>query len=183
MDDDAKRAIALVRLGVLGLLASARLEHGDWATYFVEAASRRHVMPPDGWVVRRSARTNEARDYHHKHGGFEGLIPDARANKGGSRAIRAEVAEVIVRAKREKPRRSVRRIIRILEFAGLVKRGEFARATVRRVLAAAGLSARPVRGPEAERRSFLASTPVTCGSATRCIRARWSSRPTASCAR
>lgn len=28
MDDDAKRAIALFRLGVLGPLVSARLEHG-----------------------------------------------------------------------------------------------------------------------------------------------------------
>jgi transposase InsO family protein len=156
MDDDAKRAIALFRLGVLGPLVSARLEHGDRTAYFVEAASRRHVMPPDGRIVRLSARTIEAWYYLHKHGGFEALIPDARADKGRSRAIRAEIAEVIVRAKREKPRRSVRRIIRMLERAGLVKRGELARATVHRLLAAAGISARPVRGPAAERRSFLA---------------------------
>ena len=57
MDDDAKRAIALFRLGVLGPLVSARLEHGDRTAYFVEAASRRHVMPPDGRIVRLSART------------------------------------------------------------------------------------------------------------------------------
>jgi transposase InsO family protein len=156
MDDDAKRAIALFRIGVLGPLVSARLEHGDRTAYFVEAASRRHVMPPDGRVVRLSARTIEAWYYLHKHGGFEALIPDARADKGRSRAIRAEIAEVILRAKREKPRRSVRRIIRMLERAGLVKRGELARATVHRLLAAAGISARPVRGPAAERRSFLA---------------------------
>jgi transposase InsO family protein len=156
MDDDAKRAIALFRLGVLGPLVSARLEHGDRTAYFVEAASRRHVMPPEGRVVRLSARTIEAWYYLHKHGGFEALIPDARADKGRSRAIRAEVAEVIVRAKREKPRRSVRRIIRMLERARLVAKGELARATVHRLLAAAGISARPVRGPAAERRSFLA---------------------------
>ena len=156
MDDDTKRVIALFRFGVLGPLVSARLEHGDRTAYFVEAASRRHVMPPDGRVVRLSARTIEAWYYLHKHGGFEALIPDARADRGRSRAIRAEIAEVIVRAKREKPRRSVRRIIRMLERAGLVKRGELARATVHRLLAAAGISARPVRGPAAERRSFLA---------------------------
>jgi putative transposase len=156
MDDDAKRAIALFRLGVLGPLVSARLEHGDRTAYFIEAASRRHVLPPEGRVVRLSARTIEAWYYLHKHGGFEALIPDARADKGRSRAIRAEVAEVILRAKREKPRRSVRRIIRMLERAGLVKRGELARATVHRLLAAAGISERPVRGPSTERRSFLA---------------------------
>ena len=85
MDDDAKRAIALFRLGVLGPLVSARLEHGDRTAYFVEAASRRHVMPPDGRVVRLSARTIEAWYYLHKHGEFEALIPDARADKGRSR--------------------------------------------------------------------------------------------------
>ncbi|MEO7735549.1 MAG: DDE-type integrase/transposase/recombinase [Kofleriaceae bacterium] len=44
----------------------------------------------------------------------------------------------------------------MLERAGLVTKGELARATVHRLLAAAGISARPVRGPAAERRSFLA---------------------------
>ena len=92
MDDDTKRAIALFRLGVLGPLVSARLEHGDRTAYFIEAASRHHVMPPDGRVVRLSARTIEAWYYLHKHGGFEALVPDARADKGRSRAIRAEVA-------------------------------------------------------------------------------------------
>jgi putative transposase len=98
MDDDAKRAIALFRLGVLDPLVSARLEHGDRIAYFVEAASRRHVLPADDRIVRLSARTIEAWYYLHKHGGFEALIPDPRADKGQSRAIRAEVAEVIVRA-------------------------------------------------------------------------------------
>jgi transposase InsO family protein len=159
MDDNEKRAIALFRFGVLGPLVSARLEHGDRAAYFAEAAARRHVMPPDGRIVQLSPRTIEAWFYRYKRGGFDALIPDAREDKGTSRAIRPEVAEVIVRAKREKPRRSVRRIIRMLERAGLVTKGELARATVHRLLAAAGISARPVRGPAAERRSFLAEHP------------------------
>jgi len=157
MEDDEKRAIALFRFGVLGPLVSARLEHGDRAAYFAEAAGRRHVMPPDGRIVQLSPRTIEAWYYRYKRGGFDALIPDSRDDKGTSRAIRPEVAEVIVRAKREKPRRSVRRIIRMLERAGLVTKGELARATVHRLLAAAGISARPVRGPAAERRSFLAA--------------------------
>ena len=79
--------------------------------------------------------------------GLEALIPDARADRGRSRAIRAEIPEAIVCAKREEPRRSVRRVIRMLARAGLVKRGELVRATVHRLLATAGISARPVRGP------------------------------------
>jgi putative transposase len=156
MDDDTRRAIALFRFGVLGPLVSARLEHGDRVGYFVEAAARRHELPPDGRIVCLSPRTIEAWFHLYKRGGLDALMPAARADRGTSRAIRAELAEIIVRAKREKPRRSVRRIIRMLERAGIAKKGELARATVHRLLAAAGISARPVRGPSTERRSFLA---------------------------
>jgi putative transposase len=156
MDDDVRRAIALFRFGVLGPLVSARLEHGDRAAYFAEAAARSHIMPPDGRVVRLSPRTIEAWFYLYKRGGFDALLPDTRADKGTSRAIPADVADLVVRAKREKPRRSIRRIIRMLERAGAVERGELAKATVHRLLAAQQISARPVRGASAERRSFLA---------------------------
>src|SRR4051812_45766621 len=70
-------------------------------------AARRHVMPPEGRIVQLSPRTIEAWYYRYKRGGFDALLPDAREDKGTSRAIRPEVAEVIVRAKREKPRCSV----------------------------------------------------------------------------
>ena len=156
MDDDLRRTIGLFRFGVLGPLVSARLEHGDRTAYFADAAARHHVMPPDGRIVRLSPRTIECWFYLYKQGGFDALMPDARADKGTSRAIRVDIADLIVRAKREKPRRSVRRIVRMLERAGFVRKGELARATVHRLLAAQGISARPVRGPSAERRSFIA---------------------------
>jgi putative transposase len=61
----------------------------------------------------------------------------------------------VIRAKREKPRRSIRRIIRMLERAGRVRPGELSRGSVHRLLVWAGISRRPQRGPSAERRSFL----------------------------
>jgi transposase InsO family protein len=156
MDDDTRRAVALFRFGVLGPLVSARLEHGDRAAYFAEAAARSHIMPPDGRIVRLSPRTIEAWFYLYRRGGFDALLPDTRADKGTSRAIPADIVDLIVRAKREKPRRSIRRIIRMLERAGAVARGGLAKATVHRLLSAQQISARPVRGASAERRSFLA---------------------------
>jgi len=57
MDDEAKRAIALFRVGVLGPLVSARLERGDRTAYFLEAASRRHVMPAAASCSCRRARS------------------------------------------------------------------------------------------------------------------------------
>jgi putative transposase len=154
MQHDDKQAVALWRLGVLGPLTSARLEHGDRRQYFAEAAARTHERP-DGTRVQLSARTIEAWYYAHRRGGFPALFPRDREDRGRSRAIAAEIAEHILRVKRERPRRSIRRIIRMLERAQIVRAGELRRSTVHRLLAAQGASARPLRGPAAERRSFL----------------------------
>ena len=154
MKHDDKQAIALWRLGVLGPLMSARLEHGDRRRYFAEAAVRTHERP-DGRRVQLSERTIEAWYYAYRHGGFAALFPEDRKDRGRSRAICAEVAELILRVKRERPRRSIRRIIRMLERARIVRAGELHRSSVHRLLAAHGASTRPLRGPASERRSFL----------------------------
>jgi putative transposase len=155
MDDKDKHALALWRFGVLGPLVSARLDHGDRQQHFDTIAARRHEMP-DGRVVQLSPRTIESWYYAYKHGGFDALHPCTRADCGLSRAIAPDVAELILRVKREKPRRSIHRIIRMLERAGCVKKDELKRSSVHRLLQAVGVSARPLRGPSMERRSFLA---------------------------
>jgi len=154
MDDEARRAIALWRLSVLGPLISARLEHGDRRAYFEEAAARTHVRP-DGRIVKLSPRTIE--DWYHQHraGGFEALIPRPRSDRGQTRSIRPEVAEMILRVKREKARRSIRRIIRMLERAHLARRGELTKSSVHRLLWAHHASQQPPRDGGRERRSFL----------------------------
>lgn len=154
MRHDDKQAVALWRLGVLGPLTSARLEHGDRRRYLEEAAARLHERP-DGRRVQISVHTIEAWYHAYRHGGFHALFPHDRADRGRSRAIPAEVAEQILRVKRERPRRSIRRIIRMLERAGIVRVGTLHRSTVHRLLAAAGVSARPRRDVVTERRSFL----------------------------
>ena len=155
MDNERKREIALWRFSVLGALVSARLSHGDRQAHFEQAAKRRYEMP-GGKLVTLSPRTIESWYSAHKHGGLEALLPNTRSDCNRSRAIAPELAELILRAKREKPRRSINRIIRMLERAGAVKKDELARSSVHRLLKAASISARPVRGPSAERRSFLA---------------------------
>lgn len=154
MKHDDKQAVALWRLGVLGPLTSARLEHGDRRCYFKEAAERVHEQP-DGSRVKLSARTVEAWYYAWRRGGFRALFPRDREDSGRSRAIAPELAEHVLRAKRERPRRSIRRIVRMLERAGLAQPGQLRRSTVHRLLLAHGVSARPLRGPGTERRSFL----------------------------
>ena len=154
MRHEEKEKIALWRLGVLGPLISARLEHGDRRRSIEEAATRLQ-QPPDGTYVQISARTLESWYYAYRHGGFQALFPQDRADRGRSRAIPAEIAEQILRIKRERPRRSIRRIIRMLERARIVARDTLHRSTVHRLLRAHQLSSRPQRYGGTERRSFL----------------------------
>lgn len=154
MDDEARHRIALWRFGVLGPLVSARLEHGDRRAWFRAAALRVHEHP-SGRLVRLSARTIEGWYLAYRKGGLRALEPETRADCGQSRAISTEVADLLLRAKREKPRRSIRRLIRMLERAGAVREGELTRSSVHRLLASQGISSRPTRGPSAERRSFI----------------------------
>jgi transposase InsO family protein len=105
-------------------------------------------------MVKLSPRTIEDWYGDWRRGGFEALLPRVRTDRGRTH-IRNQVAELILRAKREKPRRSIRRIIGMLERARVVKRGELSRSSVHRLLAVAGISDRPRRGAALERRSFL----------------------------
>jgi putative transposase len=135
MNDEDKRALALWRLGVLGPLMSARLDHGDRRAYFEQAAARTH-QKPDGRLVRLSARTIEAWFYACRLGGFDALMPQVRSDRHTTRAIGPEIADMLVRTKREKPRRSIRRIIRMLERAVVVGPKELSRSSVHRLLQA-----------------------------------------------
>ncbi|MGH9671409.1 MAG: Mu transposase C-terminal domain-containing protein [Terriglobales bacterium] len=154
MDDQGKKDIALWRLAVLGPLISARLEHGDRRALIKLAAARTQQRPDGSWV-QLSARTVESWFYAYRAGGLEALMPQTRSDRGQSRAIAGPIAALVLAAKHEKPRRSIRRLIRLLERAGLVRRGQLGRSSVHRLLRAHGLSARPLRGPAQERRSFL----------------------------
>lgn len=153
MNEEQRTEVALWRLGVLGPLVSAELEHGDVRRLCEEAAERSYRRP-DGRYVELKLRTIEAWYYAHRQGGLAALKPNGRQDAGRSRAIAPELAERLVALKREEPRRSVRRIIRMLERDGAVRRDELKRSTVHRLLQAHGVSDRPPRIAETERRAY-----------------------------
>ncbi len=145
MDDEERREEAIWRATVLGPLVSARLEHGDVRRLCEEAAAR-VLERLDGRAEKVSWRTIEAWYYAYRSRGLDGLKPKGRSDRGRTRAIRPDIADLLVRAKREKPRRSIRRIIRILERAKVVRQGELSKSSVHRLLVRHGISARPGRG-------------------------------------
>lgn len=158
MDEPYKLKVALWRVGLLGPVISARRKHGELQEMFRQAAERVYERW-DGAEVRVAARTLEEWYYLYQKGGLEALEPRERSDAGESRAIRAELGELILAAKRERPRRSIRRIIRLLERAGKVSRGELKKSSVHRLLQARGSSQRPKRNAETERRSYAMALP------------------------
>jgi len=154
MDEETRTEIALWRLGVLGPLSSARLEYGDRTHLFDEAAKRTYEAH-DGRRIRLAASTVEAWYYAYRSGGFEALKPKGRSDAGRSRAIPPELAELILGAKRENPRRSIRRLIKMLERDRKVLVGQLSKSSVHRLLQAHGLSGRPrLHHHGSERRAF-----------------------------
>jgi transposase InsO family protein len=154
VDEEKQRQIALWRLAVLGPLMSSRLEHGDIRAHLTQAANRTHRLP-DGRETILSARTIEAWHYAYQRGGFAALMPQDRSDQGQSRAVRKELADLLLRAKAEKPRRSIRRLIKMMVRAGAARPGELTKSSVHRLLKAAGLSFRPARAEVQERRPFI----------------------------
>lgn len=157
MDDDQRMAWALWRYSILGPLVSARLEHGDRAAYITEAAARYHTTP-EGKEIRISPRTIEDWLYAYRKGGLEALKDQPRSDRGKTH-IRPEIQERLITLKREKPRRSIRRLIRMLERAGEVRKKELSRSSVQRFLKGHGLSRRTRYAEPAERRAFRHGEP------------------------
>ena len=154
MDEEDRQQLALFRICVLGPLVGARLEHGELVELCRAAAARTWELP-GGAIIEVSARTIEDWYYAYQRGGFAALHPRRRSDADKPRAISEELGQLILRLKREKPRRSVKRIIRALERAKKVERGALTKSTVHRLLKVHGASRRPLRGPGAERRSFI----------------------------
>jgi len=143
---------ALWRFSVLGPLVSARLEHGERRALFRSLAERTHITP-DGAAVRLSPRTLEGWFYAWRRGGLKAL-KDSRRSDLAKSSIRPELRARLVVLKRENPRRSIRRLIKILERTREATQGELSKSSVQRFLKLEGLSGRAADAELPERRSF-----------------------------
>lgn len=153
---DERTRWALWRYSILGALLSSRLEHGDRRGLMREIAARTHIAP-DGSAKVFSRRTIEGWYYAYQRKGFDGLKEDLRSDCGRT-TIRHELRERLLVLKRENPRRSIPRLIRILERSGDAEKGELSKAAVQRFLKGEGLSARGPAEPR-ERRTFRHAEP------------------------
>ncbi len=146
--------IALFRLSVLGPLASREeLERGEIKSIIRELASRTYHIPESN-RVHLGEGTIEAWYYAWKRGGIEALAPKPRSDQGQSK-LPMSVQETILKAKREKPTRSINTIKSLLENVGLTAKGQLSRSTIHRLLQQHGISNfHGHQAPSEELRSF-----------------------------
>lgn len=148
--------VALFRSHVLGSLISRdQLPRGDLKSTIQKLASHSYDIPGSR-NHHLSEKTIEAWYYSWRRGGIEALTPKSRSDRGQSK-IPLEHQEAILATKRENPRRSIDRVIRLLERRGQVAKGALKRASVHRLLQAHGLSRPSGAASEAEEhRAYLA---------------------------
>jgi transposase InsO family protein len=155
MNHEQRRKVALFRYAVLGPLVSARLCHGDRQALFRLAASRIHEHP-NGRKMKLSARTVEDWYYAYLARGLKGLYPKVRKDAARNKAVADDIAALLVFAKTQRPGRTIRQLIRILERAKKVEPDTLSPATVHRLLRRAGVPThRPKEHGDKQRRAFL----------------------------
>lgn len=124
---------ALFRFRIIAPLINETIPHGQLHERLKEAASQWYEHPRHGWQSY-SHRTIEEWYYNYKNKGLSGLERSRRSDHGTSRRISEEVSQKILAMKKENSKRSVPQILRELEQAGMITRGEISESCIYRFL-------------------------------------------------
>ena len=88
----------------------------------------------------------------YRHGGFEALAPQARQDRGQSRTITPQLADLIERLKRENPHRTGTTLLRELALSSGQNEPAISASTLYRFLKQRGLSERQLLAPPAHKK-------------------------------
>ena len=139
MNDDDRIKEALFRHAVLGDILSRKLRWGELRPLLTEL-SEKTFEDHRGRPRRMAYGTLEEWYYKHRQNGFESLKPLPRSDQGCSRRLSPELEQLVIDLKREDPGRSAPLILRELELASRINRGEMSVYPIQRLLRSKGLS-------------------------------------------
>jgi putative transposase len=116
MDAKAEK-IALFRYGLIAPLVLEPLPRGELTRRAEEIAARHYEIPAS---QRISVSVDTLLDWalRYRNGGFEALAPQPRQDRGESRTITPQLADLIERLKRENPHRTGTTLLRELALSG-----------------------------------------------------------------
>ena len=139
MNDDERTKEALFRHAILGDVLSRKLKWGELGPLLAEL-SEKTFEDYRGRARRMAASTLEEWLYKHRQSGFEGLKPLSRSDEGSSRRLSPDLQQLVIDLKREDPGRKAPLILRELELAGRINRGDMSVYPIQRLLRRHGLS-------------------------------------------
>ncbi len=124
MDNDTSTKTALRRHEIIAPLLVPGMEEAE------KRRIRREILEREG-ISERTLRRYLA---SYRKNRYDGLKPKTRSDAGKLKSMPQEILDRAAELKQELPERSVRRIIRILEGEGIVRRGAISRSTLSRHL-------------------------------------------------
>jgi transposase InsO family protein len=144
--DPKSEKIALFRYGLIAPLVIEVLPRGELCRRAREIAARQYDIPYSKrmyvcldtllhWAVR------------YRQGGFEALAPQPRQDRGKSRVITPQLADLIERLKRENPHRTGTTLLRELALSSGQDAPEVSASTLYRFLKQRGLTERQLLAP------------------------------------
>jgi putative transposase len=149
---DAKaEKVALFRYGLIAPLVLEPLPRGELTRRAAEIAARHYEVPGS---QRTSVSVDTLLDWalRYRTSGFEALAPKPRQDRGQSRAITPQLADLIERLKRENPHRTGTTLLRELALVSGQNQPALSASTLYRFLKQRGLSARQLLAPPAHKK-------------------------------
>jgi len=156
MDDHATE-VALWRYSIIAPLLAPDLDPAE--ARGIRIIGRRHVFPGGGQAREVSARTLRRWLSSYHQGGFEGLKPRTRKDRGRPRHIEPEVLEKAAALREEVPERSTRQIIDILSLDPGTAAGGLKRSTLSRHLNRMGKTRSLLKAPKGSFRRYEKDRP------------------------
>jgi transposase InsO family protein len=139
MDEKQRQVVANFRYGLIAPIVTRMLNPGEQAVILREIAGHTYDIAYSD-TQKVSLRTLERYLKAYREGGWEALLPSVRADKLQCKQIAPDVLEKATALKQEKPTRSVRQIIAILELAKFVEPGVLKESTLSRQLRNRGMT-------------------------------------------
>jgi putative transposase len=150
MDAKAEK-LALFRYGLVAPLVLEALPRGELTRRAQEIAAR-HYDIPDSKRISVSVDTLLDWALRYRTGGFDALAPKPRQDRGQSRALTPQLADLIERLKRENPHRTGTTLLRELALSSGQNAPGVSASTLYRFLKQRGLTERQLLVPPAHKK-------------------------------
>lgn len=163
MEQEYRHAVALMRYSAIAPLIPGLPEGYRNLTDYLEEASRRGLLHPDGEVKSYSPKTLYKWYAGYLKGGFDALLPSGRSDCGKTRKLDDDLKEKIAYLKERYPRMGAAAIFRQLKEDGSIKSGGASESTVNRYVNQLALEAGNIPSKDMRRYERPHVNEVWCG--------------------